>query len=478
MNRLEGAEEVAAIVLRARRGHRTTFTAIAGAGLACALVTGFAAPTEPVVYRVAPVTNPDLAPACAVDVVLAVDASVTAGTHGEVVRSALTRFVSVLADKNVRAAIVPYAGTATTPVGLEPVTAPSARPDGRHGAALASYTFRPGRDWQDALRTTRSLLSRARPGATRLAVFVSDAAPSEYTDAAGQTVRNVGRRDVAAVDAATEQANALRVNGIHVLAVGTGIPLDPSADQLYRDALTRVSGPDAGRYEASTTDQLLEPDPTRLGASLAEVARQITDVQGCAYLSLAPSRHVLPYGARKKVTFVASLATPRAQSGRVPVELRARRPGQAWQVVATAVTDAQGVARFSLRPKATRDYQVTFSGTTGLTAVASDVTRVSVVPRVKLEAIRGKRLGRKAQVVRWRGSVAPHRGRWTVLLEKRDGSTWRTVDKLLTKRGAYQFKRVVTRKGVWRVVIAPHGAYGSAQSHTVTVSLGRPSSRC
>jgi uncharacterized repeat protein (TIGR01451 family) len=200
----------------------------------------------------ATVANPDLQPACGTKVILVLDESgsiqATAGAE-PAVRSAANAFASGLADTGSQLAVIEFGTSAKRVFDYTAVTSGA-------GGTLAT-TFQPyfngtaaapadvydspsqtGQftNWQDALQEV-NLLNTAS-GVAPLVVFITDGDPTA-TGTSAPFATNVA--SATALTPAIVQANAVKAQGSHILAVGVGAALN-NATSLGR--LNAISGSD------------------------------------------------------------------------------------------------------------------------------------------------------------------------------------------------------------------------------------------
>lgn len=232
-----------------------------------------------------PVPNPDLQPACGAKVILVLDESgsinSTAGAENAV-RDAAKKFASGLADTGSQLAVIEFGSSAKRVFGYTTVTSGA-------GGTLAT-TFNPYFDgtaagdkydapsqlgqwtnWEDALKKVKELNTAS--GVAPLVVFVTDGDPTAINTAGGVQT-NVANST--AVTPAIVQADAVKAQGSHILAVGVGAALN-NANSLNR--LIAVSGPDvatsAGSVNLSTTDVLRITDFTSLPDALRMLVNEL-----------------------------------------------------------------------------------------------------------------------------------------------------------------------------------------------------------
>ncbi len=462
----------------ASRTTRLTVRALLAAGVATGLCLGTQvapalAADDP--YVVVPAANPDLPNRCGLDVVLAIDASYSIKNSGrlEELRNAARGLVSAVADKSTRVGIVTFAATARSAVPLTYASSQSIAAGGVHRVAIDSYKSAAGTDWQAALRAVRGQFTSARPGAARLAVIISDGAPTEYTNAAGQTITtNGGKRTAQSVDAGATEANYLKDNGAHILAVGTGKALSGSEVARYQGALRQISGPDIappGAFVAATTDLLLQPDLSILAAQFRQIATESLDAPGCSFLSLQTTPSSLRFGSRSFSLTARLVTSGGAALAGQSVAIQTRAPGASnWSALRTATTNSAGVVTVPASTKKNREYRALFAGSGGQNAVTSATITAVVHPKVTAK-VRTHRSG-KATVATFFGKVKPKKAVKKVFLQKRVSGVWTKQAKSKVKaKGKYSVTTTMTRKGKWRVYVKPSASYGDGGSKTFKV---------
>jgi uncharacterized repeat protein (TIGR01451 family) len=254
--------------------------AVAAILLAFATTAGATGTTTPT-----PVPNPDLPPACGTRVILVLDESGSiANTAGaeSAVRTAANAFASGLADTGSQLAVIEFGSRAKRVVGYTPVTSGA-------GGTIAT-TFQPyfngtaagdrydspsqlgqWTNWQDALEEVKLL--NAESGVAPLVVFVTDGDPTAINTSGGV---QTGVANATALVPAITEANAVKTQGSHILAVGVGAALG-NAGSLSR--LVAVSGPDVASTTAdldiATTDVLRVNDFSTLPDALRALVNQL-----------------------------------------------------------------------------------------------------------------------------------------------------------------------------------------------------------
>ncbi len=233
----------------------------------------------------AAVANPDLQPACGAKVILVLDESGsidnTAGAEAAV-RDAAKKFASGLADTGSQLAVIEFGSSAKRVFGYTTVTSGA--------SGTLATTFNPYFDgtaagdkydapsqlgqwtnWEDALKKVKELNTQS--GVAPLVVFVTDGDPTAVNTANGVQT-NVANNT--ALAPAVVQADAVKAQGSHILAVGVGSALGNSGS-LSR--LVAVTGPDVAESAAavnlSTTDVLRIGDFTTLPTALRTLVNEL-----------------------------------------------------------------------------------------------------------------------------------------------------------------------------------------------------------
>ncbi|WCO69099.1 hypothetical protein PO878_10215 [Iamia majanohamensis] len=274
-----------------------------------------AAPPTPTPRAVAPLDNPTVDDSCGIDVTLLLDASGSIGSSEDEVRGAGEAFLDALADTSSTARVLDFGTVARETAPATLVTSESVAPGGVHRQALDAYyhpkpplqpgvtghrysggdpqsesSYRTGSDpqytnWDQALD-----LAGDEPD--ELVVFLTDGEPTALdSDQPGDPFHSAGQdppdvrygtdgssaaRDLT-LDRAVEEANAAKLGGARVLAVGAGSAFTSS------DAVTRlkaVSGPQVA-YDAqditdlNSVDVALIEDFDELAVALRRVVTQL-----------------------------------------------------------------------------------------------------------------------------------------------------------------------------------------------------------
>ena len=238
-------------------------------------------------YPTTVATNPDLKPACGTNVVMVLDESGSIqGTAGaeEAVRSAANAFANGLADTGSKLAVIEFGSSAKK---VFPYTSVTSGAGGTLATTFQPYFNRtasapadvydspsqtgPWTNWEDALQEVKNLNSTS--GVAPLVVFITDGDPTA-TGTVAPFATNVA--SATALTPAIVQANAVKAQGSHILAVGVGAALSNAAS-LAR--LSAISGTDVVSNPASlnlaTTDVLAVSNFANLPTALRTIVNQL-----------------------------------------------------------------------------------------------------------------------------------------------------------------------------------------------------------
>ena len=217
----------------------------------------------------APGPNPDLPPRCGINVMLVLDESGSIASSGatDTVRNAAKAFLDALSGTGSAVSIIDFSTTARRQVAYTTVTADSIANvfdpyiDNRYDPE--GWT-----NWEDAFQEVRT----ANTQGTRadLVVFMTDGDPTARNRDGGGTVTDLVEGDVEALRRAAQQADLVKGQGSHVLAMGVGAAVTkPSSARR----LTAVSGFD--RFPGTPfeeADYTLVEDFDQLAQALREIA--------------------------------------------------------------------------------------------------------------------------------------------------------------------------------------------------------------
>src|SRR3954453_15066119 len=320
-----------------------------------ALSTGRAAAVPP--ERAIPIANPDLEAACGLDIHMILDESGSVGIHAAVVREAFNAFTSALNNTGSRIAVSGFSTVADLPLSggarntYTVVT--GARRAGLFGPYIASG-YRPSgsTNWEDGLRMGRYFLPRPSAKQSHLTVFITDGDPTEaikdtVSESDYQTTVPLGPLQVQelldsnrAKDAAVPNANAIKGQGSHILAIAVGSGL---SSQSSLDRIKAVSGNDVfsgfGTFDITTDDVYRVADFDDLEAALREAAFGLCapsiTARKLADLTPDPGTNDLVPAPGWDVTTTA-----------VPVPAKWVLPATGVGSTATVATDPSGFATF------------------------------------------------------------------------------------------------------------------------------------
>lgn len=239
--------------------------ALAVTALAVPVVVGPRAPSgaAPGEERV-PDDNPDLDAACGIDIHVLLDesSSIRQAAATDDVRTAFRAFVSALRNTGSRLAVSEFGTQARLPLPGAAATTYTTVTDqtiadtfepyiatGYAPPAIGSGTQYT--NWEDAFRVARHLLPRPRADVPHLVLFITDGdptavvrqdrvTPEQYRMKVPLTASEVqsGTGSDAALAPAIPNANAVKAQGSHVLAVGVGQALGNPASLSRLVAIT------------------------------------------------------------------------------------------------------------------------------------------------------------------------------------------------------------------------------------------------
>ena len=250
------------------------------------------------VHGVSAVDNPALERRCGLDAVLVLDASASVRNWNnppdangaiDLVAGAATAFLNAVENTGTRVSIVSYNANPIAQLGLTEVSTASLAPGGAHAVAIgdpggASGPVPPttgysqharsgsGTNWEAGLLRARAMLGSARPGVPRLVVHVTDGRPTRHLDAEGNVSDEGGMAQHVAE--AAQEADRLKVRGVHIYAVGVGRAPE------YLAALQQTSGPDV--FDQSDVDDVFDPtnDDVILATEFDSLQELLRDVAG------------------------------------------------------------------------------------------------------------------------------------------------------------------------------------------------------
>lgn len=223
-------------------------------------------------------------PATCSNVILVLDESGSVDPHETTVRNAVHSFLNPLGSSGAATAVVEFGSSATTVFGYTPITTTSLantfNPYIDATSATGVYNppsqLGPYTNWDDALDEVTSI-NAAGPVAPTV-LFITDGDPTAYNldqsgEPGGVFVNGVTTE---AVSRAQQEADQVRAQGSHLIAVGVGSALSNSAS-IAR--LQQLAGPDvyngSGTFNLAATDVVLVPDFADLPAAMNLIAQAL-----------------------------------------------------------------------------------------------------------------------------------------------------------------------------------------------------------
>src|SRR3954452_14001763 len=236
------------------------------------------------------VANPDLAAACGLDIHIILDESGSVANYADNVRQAFNAFTSALNNTGSRIAVSEVSTGADLPLSGAARMSYTVVTDATRASTFGPYIttgYDPSgsTNWEDGLRMGRYFLPRPSAQQPHLTVFITDGDPNEiirntvsandYENKVPLSTTQVQSQgdNNAAKDAAVPNANAIKGQGSHILAVAVGAGLN-SAASLNR--LIEVSGPNVfsgtGTFDITRDDVYRVADFSQLEAALRDAA--------------------------------------------------------------------------------------------------------------------------------------------------------------------------------------------------------------
>ncbi len=215
------------------------------------------------------------------DVVLVLDESGSIAPNEAVVRSAVEDFLVGIGDSGSSAAIIEF-GTASNAVfDFTQVDAANLAAtflpylDGTSGGDVYDAPSQTGSytNWDDSLDDVSLLDTSAHPDP--LVLFLTDGDPTAYNldhtgDPGGVSVGGV---TPTALDRAVEEANEIKAQGSHIIAVGLGASLSSGSSLGRLEAVSGTSHFDgSGPLDLDETDVVLVPNFAELPAVMSLIA--------------------------------------------------------------------------------------------------------------------------------------------------------------------------------------------------------------
>ena len=217
--------------------------------------------------------------------ILVLDESGSLAPHEATMRSAVNSFLNPLIDTNAAAAIVEF-GSAATKV-FEYTSIGAANIAGTFGPYINATSsgevydppsqLGPFTNWDDALDEVTQINADVTisPEPAPVVLFLTDGDPTAYNlDKSGESGGvDTTNATVEGLNRAIEEADEIRVQGSHIIAVGLGAGLTNPASI---DRLKQVSGPNvydgSGILDLDTADVVLVPDIADLPDVMALIA--------------------------------------------------------------------------------------------------------------------------------------------------------------------------------------------------------------
>jgi uncharacterized repeat protein (TIGR01451 family) len=299
----------------------------------------------------APATNQDLPPRCGINVMLVLDESGSIGdTPGaeQAVKTATRTFLNSLSGTGAAVSIVDFSTSARQQIGYTQVTG-SSPSGGNPGSGTIATVFEPyledGYDpngwtnWEDAFTKVRAANADADQPTADLVVFITDGDPTARNNPPGNPITNIREGDATAMRPAAAQANLVKNQGSHVLAMGVG---DAVTTPTSARRLTAVSGFD--QYpgtDFSRSDYTLVRDFDSLAAALRAIALELCEASVTVTKEVDEGAGYVPDDGWR---FTATVSTS-------PGGFTWVQPSSGTGASRSATTDANGVVTFQWRPE-------------------------------------------------------------------------------------------------------------------------------
>lgn len=234
--------------------------------------------------------------------------------------------------------------------------------------------------------------------------------------------------------------------------------------ELYRGKGTAVKASGlrpagAYTYEVATYDGFGQTaaTPATLAVTQAEVLVHMPRT----------ARYGIPETATNQVLF-----TGRPVVGK-KVVVQAQKVGSTtWSTVATPTTNSTGHFLYTVQPAVSTRYRFGFAGVTGIGGAWSTTTTVTLAPAISVRTSRNNfGLGGTATLST---TVAPnHRGR-TILLQRWNGSAWKTLTSRVlssTSTASATVRPPVRGVNSYRWLLAAHTDHGTGTSATMRLTV-------
>jgi hypothetical protein len=247
--------------------------------------------------------NPDLIASCGIDIHVVLDKSGSIANAGatDEVQGAFRTFTSALRNTGSRMSVSEFASRAALPI-PEYTTVTDATIASTFEPYISSFAPNGGTNWEDGFRVPRYFAPRPDPNRAHLTLFITDGNPNVVVDNRQTTfspgsanpaeneyelklplssgeVTEFGNNEQSYAQAAppaVSNANGVKAQGSHILALAVGDGLDGTSTL---DRLISVSGPDvftgSGSFDIETTDVYRVSDFSDLEASLRDAAFQL-----------------------------------------------------------------------------------------------------------------------------------------------------------------------------------------------------------
>lgn len=301
-------------------------------------------------------------------------------------------------------------------------------------------------------------------GGTTTRTFVVRNVVPEVTVTAPAPAAVVSGQDVAlSVDARPDPQGKQDIDRVEFFLDGSSLGTDALAPFDFTLDTTRVgNGPHQIRAEAT--------DSVGLVGRSADVTIDVENLQALVTADADRNSVVVGRSARVQAT-VSGIPGGDAVAG-AHVRLWVRRAGQTGRaVVATATTDADGVAVVNVAPRYTSFYSWTFDGDDTHAAATSREVRLVVVPTVKVALPSRGRVNRAVTVTVT--TNPPTAGQRLVVQWRVAGRGWRSLGTLRSRPGRTAFTVTFHAKATYeiRVQRAADAAGAAASSNAARIRV-------